>query len=120
MSKKSIRSIPRYFYNFSKRLTFRYRAEFSDNDKWARVGDYRILKSRHSASGRSDSARRVMTLRVKSSCSPREIVSALEDSLAYGCSCEHDCCGHVFCHFVEVRRTRRNEYFVVQHLGRNC
>lgn len=119
MSKKSIRSMRRSYDYLERRLTFRYRDGFSDNDKWMPFGTFRVLKQQEVWPG-SDSGVRLMTVKVVSDRPVAEVIEALQTYLTYGCCCEHDCCGHVFCHFVEARRTRRNEYFVVQHLGRNC
>jgi hypothetical protein len=109
----------RSYDNLERRLTFRYRDGFSDNDEWMPVGSYRKLTYREVWED-SDSGVRLMTVKVASDRPVAEVIEALQRYLTYGCHCEHDCCGHVFCHFVDVRRTRRNEYFVVQHLGRNC
>lgn len=105
-----------------RRLTHKYRTGWDYLDDWQYIGGARILRAHkvprplYYGEDFEDGYRRTFTVRVESGASRRDVVRALEDTFTFGCQCEHDCCGHEFCRFVDVRHTKRKEYLVTQHV----
>lgn len=93
--------------NVYKRLTHEYRIGYDHLNDHAFVGVGKMLKPKvisRDSDGTGYTSRTVLTFTgaQKRAIEARHgkgnrhwIARAIEDSLDYGCSCEHDCCGHM-------------------------
>jgi hypothetical protein len=80
-----------------RRLTHHYVPGWAGEDEWQSVGGYSLLRTRTIPGGDWESWGWSNTVRVDASpgAGKLDIERALLDTFAWGCRCEHDCCGHV-------------------------
>jgi hypothetical protein len=104
-----------------RRLTYKYRLGWAHEDRWERIGEIRILQAytEKALDKYGDGVSRAFLVKVFGLKDSPETRQAISDHFAFGCSCEHDCCGHGFSYGADVTRAKRNEYIARQYVGRN-
>ena len=98
------------------RRTFNYNAGWSHLDKWELIGTTRamgVIREKNDG----ESFRRTQLFLVNSDASKEDVRDALMERERFGCTCEHDCCGHFFGSATNARQVPNSKFWVVKLSG---
>lgn len=114
---------PPQVHSLSRRLTHKYVTGWDSLDRWHPLGSCQVIASKEKPRDEyGESFRRLLIIEVDAEAAkfrPRNIARAISDAFAFGCRCEHDCCGHVQAYVSRVRHLCGNRYAAVQSLYLN-
>lgn len=107
-----------------ERLTHSYNNGWQHLDKWGDGGWFHILSQSAPIYDEDDFYGEDWSryMRIKAPYGmPRDTVKRiLNSSFQRSCTCEHDCCGHVFTSTGDIKRLRRREWLVEVRYRVNC
>ena len=101
------------------RLTHGYNSGWSHLDKWHSLGEARVI-----ANGkRRENFDSYRLLQIVEVIAPgyrhKNVIRALQETMSYGCRCEHDCCGHFSGYPARIRKLKTGKYAVMMSGSRN-
>lgn len=100
----------------SVRRTHQYNSGWSHLDEWQDIGTARHLGDQRRTTDH-DSVRVSRIWSVSSTASAEDIRRALLDLETHGCTCDHDCCGHMQWLGINARRVGKTNIWVTRASG---
>ena len=77
----------------SSRKTWKYVTAWSHLDEWKNIGCYEIAKSRRKPIEDGMREIQIISFTPEENVTDKEIKKAIIDTIQFGCTHEHDCCG---------------------------
>jgi hypothetical protein len=98
-------TIPPRPFSIAVRLTRKYVTGWSHLDIHHELGEATLVAMKPARwDTHGESYRQLQLVRVPPSpYRVRNIIRAIHDTMQHGCTCEHDCCGHIQTHVSKVR-----------------
>lgn len=103
--------------HLAERLTWRYTDAHAHKDEWSDTvqGYFQILSVSqpvYPPNANRDTWCKYLRVKAPAHLTRNEVVRVLSSNFRHGCTCEHDCCGHVFSWANDVRHIKRREWRV--------